>query len=88
MRLVGLSKLKKSNDLILSQTRDLPAYSIVPKPTTLLHAPMNKQILTEASHKLASLSYILLSLEGPLILNVGSECPEGFPQPFQTTVRM
>jgi hypothetical protein len=35
--LEGLGKLKKSND-IGNQTRDLPACSIVPQPTTLLHA--------------------------------------------------
>jgi hypothetical protein len=33
--LEGLAKLKKSNYLIGIRTRDLPAYSIVPQPTTL-----------------------------------------------------
>jgi hypothetical protein len=35
VRLEGLDQLKKSNDLIASRTRDLPACSIVPQPTTL-----------------------------------------------------
>jgi hypothetical protein len=40
MRLEGLDKLKKkSNDLIGNRTRDLPACSIVPQPTTLPRAP-------------------------------------------------
>jgi hypothetical protein len=34
VRLEGLSKRKKSNDLIGSRTRDLPARSIVPHATT------------------------------------------------------
>jgi hypothetical protein len=33
VRLEGLRKLKKSNDLIGNQTRDLPTCSIVPQPT-------------------------------------------------------
>jgi hypothetical protein len=40
VRLEGLGKLKKkSNDLIGNRPRDLPAYSIVPQPTTLPRAP-------------------------------------------------
>jgi hypothetical protein len=35
----GIGGLKKSNDLIGIRTRDLPACSILPQPTTLLHAP-------------------------------------------------
>jgi hypothetical protein len=35
LRLDGLGKLKKSNYLIGNRTRDFPACSIVPKPTTL-----------------------------------------------------
>jgi hypothetical protein len=35
VRLEGLGQLKKSNDLTGSRTRDLPACSIVPQPTTL-----------------------------------------------------
>jgi hypothetical protein len=38
VRLEGLGKLKKSNDLIGNQTHDLPAFSIVPQPTVLLRA--------------------------------------------------
>jgi hypothetical protein len=41
LRLEGLGKLKKFNDLIQSQTRDLPSCSIVPQPTTLSHAPFH-----------------------------------------------
>jgi hypothetical protein len=39
VRLEGLGKLKKSNDLIVIRTRDLPACRIVPQPTTLPRAP-------------------------------------------------
>jgi hypothetical protein len=35
--LEGLGKLKKFSDLIGTQTRDLPACSIVPQPITLPH---------------------------------------------------
>jgi hypothetical protein len=42
MRLEGLGQLKKSNDLIEIRTRDLPACSIVPQPTTLLCASPGK----------------------------------------------
>jgi hypothetical protein len=41
MRLEGLSKLgKKKIHLIVIRTRDLPACSIVPQPSTLLRAPL------------------------------------------------
>jgi hypothetical protein len=36
MRLERLGQLKKLIDLIGTRTRDLPACSIVPQPTTLL----------------------------------------------------
>jgi hypothetical protein len=39
VRLKGLSQLKKSSDIIGIWTRDLPACSIVPQPTTLPRAP-------------------------------------------------
>jgi hypothetical protein len=39
VRLQGLGKLIKFDDLIRSETRNLPACSIVPQPTMLLHAP-------------------------------------------------
>jgi hypothetical protein len=35
VRLEGLGELKKYDDLIGNRTRDHPAYSIVPQPTTL-----------------------------------------------------
>jgi hypothetical protein len=38
MRLEGLGKLKKFNDLIENRTHDLPACSIVPQLTTLPRA--------------------------------------------------
>jgi hypothetical protein len=38
VRLEGLGQLKKSNDLIRIRSRDLPACSIVPQPTTLPRA--------------------------------------------------
>jgi hypothetical protein len=40
VRLEGLSKLKKFNDLIGTQIRDLPACSIVPQLITLPCAPI------------------------------------------------
>jgi hypothetical protein len=39
VRLEGLRQLKKFNYLIGNRTRDLPACSIVPQPTTLPRAP-------------------------------------------------
>jgi hypothetical protein len=39
VRLEGLDKLKKSNDLIGNRTRDIPGCSIVPQPTMLLRTP-------------------------------------------------
>jgi hypothetical protein len=39
VRLEGLCQLKKSNDLIGNRTRDLPACSNVPQPTTLPRGP-------------------------------------------------
>jgi hypothetical protein len=36
--LEGSDKLKKCNDLIRTQTHDIPAFSIVHQPTTLLRA--------------------------------------------------
>jgi hypothetical protein len=36
---------KKSNDLIGNRTRDLPACSIVPQPTTLPRAPVMKSLV-------------------------------------------
>jgi hypothetical protein len=36
---LGLRSIEKSNDLIGIRTRDLPAFSIVPQPTTLPRAP-------------------------------------------------
>jgi hypothetical protein len=38
MRLEGLGKLKRSNDLIGNGNRGLPACCIVPQPATLLSA--------------------------------------------------
>jgi hypothetical protein len=35
VRLEGLGQLKKFNDLTRNRTRDLPAYSVVPRLTTL-----------------------------------------------------
>jgi hypothetical protein len=50
--LEGLSQLKKSNDFIVNRTRDLPACSIVPQPTTLPRAPviryLEKQLIQSA----------------------------------------
>jgi hypothetical protein len=49
----GLGKLKKKkkiNDLIRILTRDLPACSIVPQPTTLVHARPNIEAGTILFH--------------------------------------
>jgi hypothetical protein len=40
-RLEGSNKLKIFNDLIADLTRDLPAFSIVPQPTTLSRATLS-----------------------------------------------
>jgi hypothetical protein len=44
VRLERLGKLKKSNELMGIRTHVLPACSIVPQPTMLLHAPDDKEI--------------------------------------------
>jgi hypothetical protein len=62
VRLEMLGKLKKFNHLIGSRTRDLPACSILPQPTTLPPSPScinnsnnnninNKFIVVEGTHK-------------------------------------
>jgi hypothetical protein len=45
VRLEGLGKLKKKIHLIGTRTRDLPACTIVPQPTTLPRAPSYMNIL-------------------------------------------
>jgi hypothetical protein len=47
VRLEGLGQLKKSNELIEDWTRDHPAYSVVPQPTTLPHAPWSALFCTK-----------------------------------------
>jgi hypothetical protein len=42
VQLEGFMSIEKSNDLIGNRTRDLPACSIVPQPTTLPLARRNK----------------------------------------------
>jgi hypothetical protein len=42
VRLEGLGKFKKFNDLIGNHTHDLPDYSIVPQPTTPQGVPPSK----------------------------------------------
>jgi hypothetical protein len=37
-----IRSIEKSNDLIENRTRDLPACSVVPEPTTLPRAPSKK----------------------------------------------
>jgi hypothetical protein len=39
VQLEGIGKLKMFNELTGTRTRDLPAHSTVPQPTTLPHAP-------------------------------------------------
>jgi hypothetical protein len=45
VRLEGLGQWENFNDLIGNRTRDLPACSIAPQPTTLLRTPL-KMIMT------------------------------------------
>jgi hypothetical protein len=45
MRLEGLGKLKKINDVIGTRTRDLPACSIAPQPSTLARVPYDNNRL-------------------------------------------
>jgi hypothetical protein len=45
VRLEGLGLLRKSNYLNRNQTRDLPAYNIVPQPATLPRDPKIKSSL-------------------------------------------
>jgi hypothetical protein len=45
VRLEGLGQLKKIH-LIEIRTRDLPTFSVVPQPTTLLREVLNKNITT------------------------------------------
>jgi hypothetical protein len=42
-----IMSIEKSNDLIGNRTRDLPACSIVPQPTTLPRAPDSNQVSVE-----------------------------------------
>jgi hypothetical protein len=49
VRLEGLGQLKKSSDLIGNRTRDFPAYSVVPQPTTLPHA--NRIVASQVKDK-------------------------------------
>jgi hypothetical protein len=43
VRLEGSDQLKNPNGLVGNRTRDLPACSIVPQPTTLPHAPIKNR---------------------------------------------
>jgi hypothetical protein len=54
VRLEGFGQLKKSNYLIGTRTRDLPACTIVPQPTTLPRAP--NQIHIHVEIKIATTS--------------------------------
>jgi hypothetical protein len=47
VRLEGLGQLKKSNHLIGLRTRDLPACSIMPQPTTIPRVPLLFSVLRE-----------------------------------------
>jgi hypothetical protein len=50
VRLEGLGKLKKSSDLILIRTRNLPVCSIVPQPTTLWYTFLFYWLAQNSSH--------------------------------------
>jgi hypothetical protein len=65
----GLNKLKKKIHLIGTRTRDRPACSIVPEPTTLRHTPFHTltyyksvQVATELNNR--SITYVSTHLEG------------------------
>jgi hypothetical protein len=52
MRFKGLGKLIKFDYLIGPRTRDLPASSIVPQPTTLPLAPVNTNYVKKSPETL------------------------------------
>jgi hypothetical protein len=54
VQLEELGKLKKSSDLIGTQTRDLPACSVEPRPTTLSLAPTHRAYPSEIPASLSS----------------------------------
>jgi hypothetical protein len=50
VRLEGLGQLEKSNGLIENRTRDFPASSIMPQPTTLPRAPYpNREVIRQCT---------------------------------------
>jgi hypothetical protein len=54
--LEGLAQLKKSNEFFGNGTRDLPAFSIVPQPTTL---PRARQIQCYKANRFAGISWFI-----------------------------
>jgi hypothetical protein len=65
VRLDGLGKLKKSNDLIGNRNRDLPACSVVPQITTLPHAPtlsFNENLIRRCKERISETSLELCVL--------------------------
>jgi hypothetical protein len=61
VRLEGLGKLKKSNDLIGNRTRDLLACSIMPQPTTIPRAPFSQKVRRRGTHTfLNSCTYLFI----------------------------
>jgi hypothetical protein len=79
MRLEGLGGLKKSNGVIGNRTRDLPACSIVPQPTTLLKTNWKNNCLKmrEGSQCLYSPYFPVL----PRFLKVNANCLQLFTFP-------
>jgi hypothetical protein len=64
VRLEGLGKLKKSNDLIGNRTRDLPACSILPQTTTLPRAPLSEVAVPQTSWETAEKHDISVKMIG------------------------
>jgi hypothetical protein len=60
VRLEELGQLKKSKDLVRNLNRDFPACSIVPQPTTLPHALLNRCDRTRSWPNLRHTSLIFL----------------------------
>jgi hypothetical protein len=70
MHLEGLGQLKKFNDLIGNQTRDLPDCSIVPQPTMLPRASSHtKNMNTQCGQDATSSMLKRAVLEAGPILN-------------------
>jgi hypothetical protein len=78
VRLEGLGKLKKFNDLIGNRTRDLPACGIVPQPTTLPRGALRQRQIHAASSGTAEYTPFLH-------LNIRMSSDVGMPMTIRIT---